>query len=102
MIELGAKPLTLEDVERAAREPIDVRLSAAAREKVAASRRVVEQAVRDGKAVYGVNTGFGKLSDVRIKPEDLRALQLNLVRSHSCGVGEPLALGYRGAGCPRR
>jgi histidine ammonia-lyase len=87
VIELGAKPLTLEDVERAAREPIDVRLSAAAREKVAASRRVVEQALRDGKAVYGVNTGFGELKDKRIPPEDVRRLQVNLLRSHRAGVG---------------
>jgi histidine ammonia-lyase len=87
VIELGARPLTLEDVERAAREPTEVRLSAAAREKVIASRKVVEQAVRDGKAVYGVTTGFGELKDKRISPEDVRKLQVNLLRSHRAGVG---------------
>jgi Histidine ammonia-lyase len=41
--------------------------------------------------VYGVNTGFGKLSDVRVPQDELRQLQLNLVRSHACGIGQPLS-----------
>ena len=45
----------------------------------------------EGRTVYGVNTGFGKLSDVSIDRSDLIQLQLNLVRSHSCGLGEPLS-----------
>ncbi len=57
-----------------------------------ASRRIVEQIVSDGRIVYGVNTGFGKLADVHIPPEELSALQLNLVRSTSCGVGPPLSI----------
>jgi histidine ammonia-lyase len=50
----------------------------------------VEALVARGETAYGINTGFGKLSDVRIGPDDLEALQRNLVRSHACGLGEPL------------
>jgi histidine ammonia-lyase len=56
------------------------------------SRAAVERVLRGGHAVYGINTGFGKLSDVRIPDDGLVRLQENLVRSHCCGVGEPLAL----------
>jgi histidine ammonia-lyase len=55
-----------------------------------ASRDLVEVLIRQGRVVYGVNTGFGKLSDVHIAPSELDLLQLNLVRSHSCGIGDPL------------
>jgi histidine ammonia-lyase len=50
----------------------------------------VRQAAEGGDAVYGVNTGFGKLASVKIAPEDTATLQRNLILSHSCGVGEPL------------
>ena len=66
-------------------------LAAEARARCQASRKVVEQIVAENRAVYGVNTGFGKLSDVRIDPDKLNELQLNLVRSHSCGLGNPLS-----------
>ena len=66
-------------------------LSVEARTRCQASRAVVEQIVAENRAVYGVNTGFGKLSDVRIDPDKLSELQLNLVRSHSCGLGNPLS-----------
>src|SRR5438874_6795733 len=59
--------------------------------RIAASRKLIEQIVGRDEVVYGVNTGFGKLSDVRVAPDDLRQLQLNLVRSHACGIGEPLS-----------
>ena len=62
-----------------------------ARTRIEAARAVVEKIVEQNQAVYGVNTGFGKLSDVRIDPEQFRELQLNLVRSHSCGLGNPLS-----------
>ncbi len=52
---------------------------------------MVEEIVAQQRTVYGVNTGFGKLSDVSIDRADLRQLQLNLVRSHSCGLGDPLS-----------
>ena len=113
MIELNGQPLSLEQIAGVARGTERVGLAAAARARVEASRAVVERIVAEGRVVYGVNTGFGKLSDYSIPREQLRELQLNLVRSHSCGVGSPLsgeetrammllranvlALGYSGA-----
>ena len=57
-----------------------------------ASRAVVERLVSANETAYGINTGFGKLASVRISPEQVRQLQVNLVRSHSCGVGTPLSI----------
>src|SRR5213083_270484 len=68
-----------------------VRISPAARPRILASRKAIEQIVERDEVVYGVNTGFGKLSDVRISHSELRQLQLNLVRSHACGIGNPLS-----------
>src|SRR6202023_732144 len=56
-----------------------------------ASGRVINDIVTRDAVVYGVNTGFGKLADVRIPHEEIGALQLNLVRSHACGIGPPLS-----------
>jgi len=56
-----------------------------------ASRAVVDRLVASGATAYGINTGFGKLASVRISMEQVRQLQVNLVRSHSCGVGAPLS-----------
>ncbi len=92
MLELNGQPLTLEQVVAVARGDEQVTLGAAARERVEAARAVVERIVAQERVVYGVNTGFGKLSDYTIPPNELRALQLNLVRSHACGVGAPLAI----------
>src|SRR3982751_169002 len=69
----------------------NVVMSRSTHPRVAASRKLIEQIVGRDEVVYGVNTGFGKLSDVRVAPGDLRQLQLNLVRSHACGIGEPLS-----------
>jgi histidine ammonia-lyase len=89
MVLIDGNTLTIEDV-RAVAGGERVGLAAGVLERVRASRAVIEAILTSDRVVYGVNTGFGKLSDVRIRPEDLRALQLNLVRSHSCGVGPPL------------
>ena len=69
----------------------EAELSAAAREKMNASRAVIDKLIGAGSAVYGVNTGFGKMAGTRISPDEIRQLQLNLVRSHACGVGVPLS-----------
>jgi histidine ammonia-lyase len=66
-------------------------LSRIACQKMDASRAVVDKLIASGKAAYGINTGFGKLASVRISSEQVRQLQVNLVRSHCCGVGEPLS-----------
>ena len=91
MLELNGQPLTLQQIFSVANRRDQVSLSTAARERVDAARRVVERIVDEGRTVYGVNTGFGKLSDVSIEKNELRQLQLNLVRSHACGLGDPLS-----------
>jgi len=68
-----------------------VSLAASAVERMNASRAVVERLVASGATAYGINTGFGKLASVRISTEQVRQLQVNLVRSHACGVGAPLS-----------
>jgi len=91
MIQLRGQRLTLEQIAAVAYGREQVALADDARTRMEQSRRVVEKIVSENRTVYGVNTGFGKLSDVRIEPGELRRLQLNLVRSHSCGLGNPLS-----------
>src|SRR6266496_874549 len=91
MIQLNGQKLTLQQIVDVAAGRIQVELALGARERVERSRSIVEGIVAEGRTVYGVNTGFGKLSDIRIEQSELRALQLNLVRSHSCGLGKPLS-----------
>jgi histidine ammonia-lyase len=85
----GAR-LTLEELESVARGSRPVALDRGARERVGRARAVVDAAVERGEVVYGVTTGFGNFADVVIPRDRLRELQLNLVRSHAAGVGEPL------------
>ena len=92
MIELNGQPLTLQQIADIAHGREHVGLASEARTRVENARRVVEQIVAEGRTVYGVNTGFGKLSDVSIETSELRALQTNLVRSHACGLGNPLSV----------
>ncbi|NOT33691.1 MAG: histidine ammonia-lyase [Candidatus Eisenbacteria bacterium] len=87
VIELGSRPLTIDDVVRVAREGEKATLGAAARGRMRESRAVVERAVQSGRVIYGVTTGFGELKNRTIPPEQVRDLQLNLLRSHRAGVG---------------
>lgn len=87
---IDGSALTPEMVESIARAGARVRVPREAAARLRASRRVVEDALTDGEAHYGINTGFGSLSRRRIEGEDLRDLQRNLVRSHAAGVGEAL------------
>ncbi|MCA2010962.1 histidine ammonia-lyase [Cereibacter sphaeroides] len=80
----------LQTLEMLWREGRDFRLDASAREGVEAAAAIVRQAAEGKVAVYGVNTGFGKLASVKIAPEDTATLQRNLILSHCCGVGEAL------------
>lgn len=105
-------PITLTEVARVARDGAKAALADEARGRIQASRAYIETIVADGRTVYGVTTGFGKLANVRIAPADVQQLQRNLVVSHAMGVGEPfstevvrtmlllraqsLALGYSG------
>ncbi len=86
---IDGESLTIEDVVLVARQFRDVALDDGARERVIKSRQVVEVTIKEGRTVYGVNTGFGELSRVSIEKDDLAMLQINLIRSHSVGVGEP-------------
>ena len=92
MLELSGQSLSIEQIAAVAAGRLNVELSAGAAERIAASRAQVDRVIAEGRIVYGINTGFGKLSDVHIAPSDLEALQLNLVRSHSCGLGRPLSV----------
>ena len=88
--DLDGASLTLDDLEAVARRRREVALAPAAREAVARARTVVDDAVARGDVVYGVTTGFGNFADVVIPGDKLSELQMNLVRSHAAGVGEPL------------
>src|SRR5688572_1384147 len=79
--------LTVDDVHRVAVERVPVALADAARGRVNATRRIIDDLVRRREVVYGVTTGFGKLSEISVPPERLAELQVNLVRSHAAGVG---------------
>jgi histidine ammonia-lyase len=89
-MELNGQPLSLEQIHQVAAGSLDAAIAPAARQGIEASQAVVERIVTSNETAYGINTGFGKLSDVRISTGDLQQLQRNLVRSHACGLGEPL------------
>ena len=88
---MTGRPLSLAQVAAVAIGEETVELDRAVHPRVHGSHQVVADIVGRGDIVYGVNTGFGKLADVRVAPEELLDLQLNLVRSHACGIGPPLA-----------
>jgi histidine ammonia-lyase len=88
---LSGNDLTFQQLYAVARRGETVSLAPAAIERMNASRAVVDRLVSSGAAAYGINTGFGKLASVRISTEQVRQLQINLVRSHACGLGAPLS-----------
>jgi histidine ammonia-lyase len=90
-IALTGNDLTFDQLHRVALRGEAVGLASSAIERMNASRAVVDRVVASGTTAYGINTGFGKLASVRISSEQVRMLQVNLVRSHSCGVGAPLS-----------
>jgi histidine ammonia-lyase len=90
MIKLDGISLTVEDVVRVAIHKEEVGLTESGKANILRSRKNLERLVSSGKTIYGINTGFGNLMDIRIHDEDLLKLQENLIRSHSSGVGEPL------------
>jgi histidine ammonia-lyase len=93
VLKLDGQPLSLAEIEAVALYGCRVEITAAARERMMAGRALIEEILAAGQTVYGVNTGFGKLADVRVPPDKLLTLQTNLVRSHAGGVGNPLAEG---------
>ena len=93
MIRIGNRPLTLADVHAALAGPVQVQLAPGARALITRSAETVQRLLATGDAIYGVNTGFGKLAKTRIAHADLSKLQINIVRSHAAGVGAPLEAG---------
>jgi histidine ammonia-lyase len=90
-MELQGESISLSQLAAVAHNGEAVEISALAQPRILASRKVVEEIIARDAVVYGVTTGFGKLSDVRIPRDALNELQLNLVRSHACGIGGPLS-----------
>ncbi|HEY9745241.1 MAG TPA: histidine ammonia-lyase, partial [Oculatellaceae cyanobacterium] len=91
LLQIDGESLTLEAVRDVALdENIQVALASEAVNKMQLSRRIVEEVLASGKTVYGVNTGFGALSNVRISPDQVTQLQVNLLRSHAVGTGQVL------------
>ena len=92
-LQLDGQALSLAEIEAVALDGCRVEIAATARERMAAGRALIEEILAAGQTVYGVNTGFGKLADVRVPADKLVQLQTNLVRSHAGGVGNPLSVG---------
>jgi histidine ammonia-lyase len=93
-LELTGDNLTLADAEAILRGRVErLGLAPAARRRVQQSRRCLEDLIATGAAIYGVNTGFGKLANQRIAPDEVLLLQENLLRSHAVGMGPLLSLG---------
>jgi len=90
-VEIDGNRLTLEEFEEVVFAGTPVMLSSRARLNMLESRKVVERIAASETPAYGINTGFGKLSDRHIGHSQIKALQLNLIRSHACGVGSPLS-----------
>ena len=92
IVAIDGENLTIDDVVQVARFGKKVEIAVSAIDQIKKSRDVIENAIKEGRTVYGVNTGFGNLASVSIGPEDLAKLQVNLIRSHSAGVGQPFSI----------
>jgi histidine ammonia-lyase len=90
-VTLNGNDLTFQQLYAVALYGESAALAPAAVERMKASRTVVDRVVTSGATAYGINTGFGKLASVRISTEQVRQLQVNLVRSHASGLGAPLS-----------
>ncbi|MFD2616430.1 histidine ammonia-lyase [Terrilactibacillus laevilacticus] len=88
---LDGRQLTLDQIKDVIEEKEKVEIHKAAWTKISRSRQTIETVISRGDVVYGVNTGFGKMSDTLISSKDIGQLQINLIRSHACGVGKPLS-----------
>lgn len=89
MIILDGKSLTLEDLKKILYHKSFIKASEESMSRVRENRKIVEKIIEEKRVVYGINTGFGKFSDVLIDSKDTKKLQKNLIYSHACGVGEP-------------
>src|SRR5207253_1276836 len=87
---LDGNSLTIENVYCCSVAPSQLSFSSGAVRKMKQSRALVEEWVKGDETIYGVTTGFGEFSNVRINKKDTEALQENLIMSHSAGIGDPL------------
>lgn len=92
MIIVDGSSLTLEQLISIARENEKIQISAQSKKRVRSASFFVKEISESDKAVYGINTGFGQLSNVMIEKDKVELLQINLLMSHACGMGEPLPL----------
>ncbi|MCY1601073.1 histidine ammonia-lyase [Staphylococcus pettenkoferi] len=90
-LQLNGEQLTIRDIQRFLANNDSVEITEQALTRVKDSRATVERIIRDKETIYGITTGFGLFSDVRIDDKQYNQLQVNLIRSHACGVGEPFA-----------
>lgn len=93
-IQINGDSIMLESLVQFTRGDAELAFTEEARERIRKSRAYVDQVVQDKRVIYGITTGFGKFSDVVISQEETAALQENLIMSHSCGVGKPLAIDH--------
>ena len=91
MIHIDGNSLTIKEIEKVLYEDEQVAIPEKAVKGVLEARALVERRLKEGNIVYGLNTGFGKLSETTISNEHVRDLQMNLIRSHACGVGDPFS-----------
>jgi len=91
IVHLTGNDLSFEQLYEVSLRGAEASFTSEARARMIASRAVIERIVAAETTAYGVNTGFGDLAEVRISPDQIRTLQVNLVRSHACGVGAPLS-----------
>ncbi|HWW51996.1 MAG TPA: histidine ammonia-lyase [Verrucomicrobiae bacterium] len=90
-IQIDGENLTLEELYRVVFDGAQAEIAPAARERMNESRALIERLAESNTPVYGVNTGFGKMATARISRNEIRQVQINLVRSHACGVGRALS-----------
>lgn len=92
---LNGRDLTIEQVVAVAREGAKVVLSEEAKKAVKKAREYVDRKLSEKAIIYGLTTGFGKFSDIFISEDETKPLQKNLIKSHSCGMGDPPAHAHR-------
>lgn len=92
MFEIDGQTVTVDRVYEVSHQKLKLTLAASSREKMLQSRSYIENRLASGEVMYGVNTGFGAFSSVRISDSEIEELQRNLIRSHSAGIGEPFTV----------
>ena len=90
-LQLNGETLTINDIKQFLNKEETVEITENAFERVKKSRQTVEDIIKNKETVYGITTGFGLFSDVRIDEGEYNQLQVNLIRSHACGIGEPFS-----------